>query len=97
MPDAAAGTGAGRRSRPLPAATRRERVVTPDIVPLERSRLEEASRVLARAFHDDPAWTWILPSPRRRARTLPALFRTAIAVTMAGGRVDTTAGAVQGL
>lgn len=53
--------------------------------------------MLARAFHEDPAWTWILPSPRRRARTLPGLFRTAIAVTMSGGLVDTTAGVVQGL
>ncbi|HET8605856.1 MAG TPA: GNAT family N-acetyltransferase [Gaiellaceae bacterium] len=64
---------------------------------LERARLGEASRVLARAFFDDPAWTWILPSARRRARTLHGLFRTAIAVTMAGGRVDTTAGEVRGL
>ena len=53
--------------------------------------------MLARAFHEDPAWTWIVPSPRRRARTLPGLFRTAIAVTMSGGLVDTTAGVVQGL
>jgi ribosomal protein S18 acetylase RimI-like enzyme len=53
--------------------------------------------VLARAFLDDPAWRWILPGDRRRARTLPGLFRTAIAVTMTGGRVDTTAGEVEGI
>lgn len=53
--------------------------------------------MLARAFADDPAWRWILPSDRRRARTLPGLFRTAIAATMHGGRVETTAGAVEGL
>lgn len=66
-------------------------------MPLERRRLGEASRVLARAFQDDPAWRWILPSDRRRERTLPGLFRTAIDVTLSGGRVETTAGAVEGL
>jgi GNAT superfamily N-acetyltransferase len=53
--------------------------------------------VLARAFHDDPAWRWILPSPARRARTLPPLFHGAIAATLAGGRVDTTSGTVRGV
>ncbi|HET7044563.1 MAG TPA: GNAT family N-acetyltransferase [Gaiellaceae bacterium] len=67
------------------------------IVPLERARLEEAGGVLARAFADDPAWRWILPGDRRRRRTLPWLFRAAVAVTLAGGRVDTTAGEVRGL
>jgi ribosomal protein S18 acetylase RimI-like enzyme len=46
--------------------------------------------VLARAFHHDPAWCWILPDERRRAALLPWLFRTAIAASCAGGRVDTT-------
>ena len=59
-------------------------------MPLERSRLDEAAGVLARAFHDDPAWCWILPDERRRAALLPWLFRTAIAASLAGGRVDTT-------
>jgi ribosomal protein S18 acetylase RimI-like enzyme len=53
--------------------------------------------VLARAFHDDPAWSWVLPRAERRARVLPALFRSAIGATLAGGRVDTTLGAVRGI
>ena len=39
-----------------------------EIVRLERSRLDEASAALARAFFDDPAWVWLLPDPERRAR-----------------------------
>lgn len=66
-------------------------------MPLERSGLEEAGRVLARAFHDDPAWRWILPRAERRARTLPWLLRTAVAATLAGGFVATTAGDVLGV
>jgi len=46
-----------------------------EVVRLERSRLDEASAVLARAFFDDPAWVWLLPDAERRARLLPWLFR----------------------
>jgi ribosomal protein S18 acetylase RimI-like enzyme len=53
------------------------------IVRLERSRLDEASAVLARAFFDDPAWVWLLPDPERRARVLPWLFRMGFDVTTA--------------
>lgn len=59
-------------------------------MPLERSRLDEAAGVLARAFHDDPAWCWILPEERRRAALLPWLLRTAIGASLAGGSVETT-------
>ncbi len=54
-----------------------------EIVRLERSRLDEASAVLARAFFDDPAWVWLLPDPDRRARLLPWLFRIGFDITAA--------------
>jgi GNAT superfamily N-acetyltransferase len=44
--------------------------------------------VLARAFHDDPAWRWILPSARRRERILPWLFERVLA--SADADVDVT-------
>jgi ribosomal protein S18 acetylase RimI-like enzyme len=65
-----------------------------EIVRLERSRLDEASAVLARAFFDDPAWVWLLPDPERRARLLPWLFRIGFDVTAAD--VYATAGPVVG-
>ena len=40
-----------------------------EVVRLERSRLGEASDVLARAFHDDPAWIWLIPDDERRRRS----------------------------
>ena len=55
----------------------------------------EASAVLARAFHDDPAWAWVLPDPRRRAVLLPWLFRMGFEITEAD--VWTTASAVRGV
>ena len=54
-----------------------------EVVRLERSRLDEASAVLARAFFDDPAWVWLLPDPDRRARLLPWLFRIGFDITAA--------------
>jgi ribosomal protein S18 acetylase RimI-like enzyme len=54
-----------------------------EIVRLEPARLGEASAVLAHAFHDDPAWIWLFPDERRRARILPWLFRVGFDVTAA--------------
>jgi ribosomal protein S18 acetylase RimI-like enzyme len=65
-----------------------------EIVRLERSRLDEASAVLARAFFDDPAWVWLLPDPERRRRLLPWLFRIGFDITAAD--VYATAGPVLG-
>ena len=65
-----------------------------DVVRLLPERLAEASAVLARAFQDDPAWSWVLPSARRRAALLPWLFQTGFEVTDA--EIWTTAGDVLG-
>jgi ribosomal protein S18 acetylase RimI-like enzyme len=65
-----------------------------EVVRLERDQLGEASDVLARAFHDDPAWVWLIPDPERRGRLLPWLFRVGFDVTAAD--VWATAGAVLG-
>jgi len=65
-----------------------------EIVRLERTRLDEASAVLARAFFDDPAWVWLLPDAERRARLLPWLFRIGFDITAA--EVYATRGPVLG-
>jgi ribosomal protein S18 acetylase RimI-like enzyme len=46
-----------------------------EIVRLRPEQIPDAAAVLARAFQDDPAWSWILPSAGRRQKTLPHLFR----------------------
>jgi ribosomal protein S18 acetylase RimI-like enzyme len=65
-----------------------------EIVRLRSDQICEASAVLARAFHDDPAWGWVLPDPRRRAELLPWLFRMGFEITDA--EVWTTQGSVRG-
>jgi ribosomal protein S18 acetylase RimI-like enzyme len=46
-----------------------------NVVRLDRSRYGEASAVLARAFQDDPAWSWLFPDADRRREVMPWLFR----------------------
>jgi ribosomal protein S18 acetylase RimI-like enzyme len=65
-----------------------------EVVRLEPRRLGEASDMLARAFHDDPAWTWLIPDDERRRRLLPWLFRVGFEVTAA--EIWATAGEVRG-
>jgi ribosomal protein S18 acetylase RimI-like enzyme len=65
-----------------------------EILRLDDARLDEATGVLARAFHDDPAWRWVVPDDRRRAALLPWLFRMAFEVTQ--GDAWTTVEPVRG-
>jgi len=65
-----------------------------EIVRLRADQIIEASEMLARAFQDDPAWEWVLPSARRRAALLPWLFRVNFEVTDA--EPWTTVGDVRG-
>ena len=66
-----------------------------EIVRLERSRLADASAVLARAFQNDPAWVWLIPDENRRGRLLPWLFRTGYDITV--GDMYAPAGDVLGV
>lgn len=65
------------------------------VVRLERERLGDASALLARAFQDDPAWSWVLPNPRRREALLPWLFQTGFEI--ADAQVWTTDGDLRGV
>jgi ribosomal protein S18 acetylase RimI-like enzyme len=64
-------------------------------VRLSSDQLGEASVVLARAFQDDPAWSWVLPNPRRRASLLPWLFQTGFEI--ADAQVWTTEDEIRGV
>ena len=64
------------------------------IVRLADDQVDAASAMLARAFMDDPAWAWVVPSAKRRAALLPWLFRVNFEVTEA--QAWTTGGEVAG-
>src|SRR5918911_1154829 len=54
-----------------------------EVVRLRSDQLAEASVILARAFQEDPAWSWVIPNPRRREALLPWLFRIGFEITEA--------------
>lgn len=60
-----------------------------DVIGGTKADVPELSGVLARAFHDDPVWAWLLPDARQRAEGLPRLF-SALARHhhLAGGGVE---------
>jgi len=45
-----------------------------DVRGAEKSNMRGLSRVLGRAFFDDPVMMWMLPDDARRARALPRVF-----------------------
>jgi len=65
-------------------------------VPLVPQRMREAGDVLARAFHDDPHWSWVLPSESRRAQVLPWFMEAWARYCHKHGEAHTTASKVEG-
>jgi GNAT superfamily N-acetyltransferase len=45
-----------------------------DVRPLQKADVRDASRVLGRAFYEDPIMTWMLPKTAQRAKSLPRMF-----------------------
>jgi ribosomal protein S18 acetylase RimI-like enzyme len=60
-------------------------------IPLFSSQIKKAAAVMARAFHNDPFFTFVLPEPVRRRRILPWLFERTISYGQRYGKVYTTA------
>ena len=65
-------------------------------VQLARTQVKDAGEVLARAFQDDPLWTWWQPDESRRARLLPWFMEAWVRYCLKHGEVQITAGKVEG-
>lgn len=59
-------------------------------IPLVSSQIKHGANVMARAFYDDPFFTFVLPDAAKRARVLPWLFKKTIRYGQQYGRVYTT-------
>jgi ribosomal protein S18 acetylase RimI-like enzyme len=66
------------------------------VVPLAQSQVGEVAGVLARAFHDDPYWSWVLPSDSRRSQVLPWFMEAWVRYCRKRGEGYTTDGKVKG-
>jgi ribosomal protein S18 acetylase RimI-like enzyme len=60
-------------------------------IPLVSFQIRNAAAVMARAFHEDPFFTFVLPHTVRRARLLPWIFERTISYGQHYGKVYTTA------
>jgi len=65
-------------------------------VPLAPNQMRDAGEVLARAFHHDPHWSWVLPCESRRAQALPWFMEAWARYCCKCGQAYTTAGKVEG-
>ena len=65
-------------------------------IPLVPQRMREAGEVLARAFHDDPHWSWVFPCEARRAQVMPWFMAALANYCRKHGEAYTTAGKIEG-
>ena len=65
-------------------------------VPLVPNQMRDAGEVLARAFHHDPHWSWVLPCEPRRAQVMPWFMESWAKYCRKYGEAYTTAGKVEG-
>ena len=61
-----------------------------DIIPLEKSQIDQSVRVLTAAFADNIMWKAILPDTAERNRVMPTLWRGVTAHCQRYGIVNTT-------
>jgi hypothetical protein len=66
-------------------------MMAPEIVRLEQKDLQRTAACLARAFHDDPLQTYVLPDPEERAERSPGHFAPILEYGLRFGTVLTTA------
>ena len=73
-------------------------IMTPptEAIPLVPQRMRDAGEVLAKAFYDDPHWSWVFPGEARRAQVMPWFMATLAKYCRRHGEAYTTAGEVQG-
>jgi ribosomal protein S18 acetylase RimI-like enzyme len=60
------------------------------VIPLASSQIKHGATILARAFFDDPFFTFVFPDTTKRARALPWLFEKTIRYGQRYGKIYTT-------
>lgn len=64
----------------------------PTVIPLQPNQLQPIAEMMARAFHADPLFTWMLPDETRRRKTLYWFFECMLDLGLRIGQVHTTPG-----
>jgi len=69
----------------------------PRIVRLDEEKIPEAAALLARAFHEDPLWLYVVPDPAERARATLEVFIRYLRFGHLYGDVYGTEGQLEGV
>ncbi len=64
---------------------------------LAANQVNEASEVVARAFHDDPIAVWLLPDESKRLEVQRWMAAASLRYALTHGEIYTTAGEVEGI
>lgn len=64
---------------------------------LNKNHIATASRILARSFHEDPIFVYILPDPIKRSKNLPFLFQDLLKYGLKYGEVYSTSPNLEGI
>lgn len=71
--------------------------MTPRALPVAREQIRAVAGAVARGFHDNEIWAWVIPDDRRRARLLPRVYRARLRhLYLVRGEAWTTPGATGG-
>lgn len=68
-----------------------------EVTQLAPDQVGEAGQVLARAFQEDPYWSWVLPDKSRRAEVLPWFMEVWVRYCCKYGEVYTSGDKVEGV
>lgn len=58
-----------------------------ELYKIQKKDIETASQVLGKAFHEDPAWIYVIPDVNERREKLPAVFEYSIRYSLKYGEV----------
>ncbi|MHA1979163.1 MAG: GNAT family N-acetyltransferase [Candidatus Hodarchaeales archaeon] len=58
-----------------------------DLYKVRKKDIETACQVLGRAFHNDPAWIYVIPDETERKKKLPAVFEFVVRYSLKYGEV----------
>ena len=67
------------------------RMMEKEGIPLMACQVRQAARLMARAFYDDPFFTFVLPEGERRRSILPWMFEKILGYGQRYGKIYTTA------
>ncbi len=72
-------------------------MMTAEIVLLKKSQINQASEILAKAFYDDPIFSFIPESDRERENFLKWNFKNGLRYNLAYNHIYTTVGSLKGI